>query len=562
MQPPASRQPGCSRRPASPPLATYRVRALPALGVSAFLGFLCLLPLSLPFVQIQSSLEHHESNLTPILAAAVVGTTVFAVAVFLLGPFIVRTVRLVGARFLIYPEGLALQWPWYFRLVAWDEIASVRQYGAAAYWLQIRNGPLFFLDPYVIPGLNALGTVIQQSSFPFLFEQAWAILQAGGQIHFGRVGIDPEGIDSGTDWLAWSEVETVEVEPGGSFVLYRIGRRTPWLIGSTYHVPNFRVFFACIRHLLPEKFIEADEAIPAGSFVAPDEEARPGEITLLPDNIRPSRSRSTSRSARPLSGMLRPDPLWDRIDGLPREALPVLGKPIADYPATWGSRWRGLAAALPELCLLIGVGMLPLLLRWVNCPLSPGWEFGLSGSCCVFLGLRLREDWKEWRGRVDRLLLYPEGFVVVRKTEVTGCRWERISWYEITEETGNILAPERPYLAVNVVRDNGRFWKLTSFVNGLQPLLDELTRRLLDWMRRQWDAGETIVCGNLGVSREGLVAGGFCRWSDLILRVEKQTLHVSSRHTFELWFRLPFRRSPNGPVLMQLLAEKGLLSLP
>ncbi len=577
------------QRPGSPPLEVFPVRlsgmwayfvaGITILAVAVFALFTTF-ALSMAFWFFQ-----HPEEVVP---SQVPGLLLFLTWSLILGTVLVllairafRITKLLGRKFLIYPEGLGLQRFRSFRLVPWNEIVALwhsipnrpeineqtRQ--QCCCWFKVRGGPLLYLNHLMIDRLAELVETMEKHTLPHLFAQFVAAIQAGDPVYLGRFRLDQHGIQAGSRRLPWSELEGFEFVRGGLFCLRRTGESKPWLQGRLSRVPNSHLFCFWVHRMLRKQGSQGAEPCPPMVALPPEEQAAEDRPIPATQVMAPRQEFSTRPKvpALPQLSEANPprkhDPVWDRLDGLPLEALPELGKPVGEYRVTRRSWWRGLwhhctVSWNRVLCLLVFLG-------WINVSLfaalrTPGdFDFGLMVGVLVFswvlLSPLLGALWKDWYTGSGRLLLYPEGFVLIRGDHVTGYRWEQIYRWRWEEHPLRYLGPP-PYLILALISASGQPLRLTGFIDGLGVLVGQLTTEL----RETFLDGEPVVFGDLVLHQSWLGCQGK-RFSlgDLKLTVEKGALVVRRRSTSEIWLRLLLRNIPNPGLLLSLLTEHGHL---
>jgi hypothetical protein len=581
-------------RPDSPPLDVFRVR-LRGMVYYAVVGFtICLgafYAIGIPFSLISFVLVF---ALDPLLKPGhpffvfivLIAASLFMAVVILVAIRGFRIAGLMGRKFLIYPEGLGLQWFWSFRMVPWDEVASIwhsiptkgeineltRQ--QCTYWIKIRRGPLFFLSYRLIDRLVELGEAIQKHTLPHRFGEAVTVLRDGGQVWFGKLWIDPMGIHTGNMSLPWSQIEAFEFVRGGRYSFYHKGQGEPWLKGDSSRVPNFHLLCLYVRRMLKGKASLPAEIGPVHSLLSEKDQLaesgpnRPTAITSWRNEIS-DRPKQLDLPPPPVGHTpFRSDPLWDRIDGLPLEALPVLGKPTMELQVTWTSWLRGLwchCCLDPSILYIWGLLCFLNVVILLGSTQRPEMIVGLMCVSWVYLTIGpflslLPKIWKDWYCCSRRVLLYPEGFVFIRRRSVKGYRWERMPAWHCQEHRLLFFGPGNTYLVLTIYPQGSRPVRLTAFIEGMDILVEQLRMHLCNRMREALNNGPSIAIGHLTLNGRGLGSmGKWSSWSNLLLCVKKNALVVSLKDTGEVWLRLRLQNIPHAKLLLELLTESGHL---
>ncbi|MFJ4961285.1 DUF6585 family protein [Streptomyces sp. NPDC088729] len=140
----------------------------------------------------------------------------------------------------------------------WDEIAGIAREEtrvtdglSSATWRTLtvipeEGDPIVVSDSY--SGLAAFADALDTAFSRVRLLQDAARLEAGEQVDFFLVQLDPTGIGHLGEHLAWREVARVEVKKG-ILDIHRLGVRKPWLSIPASSVRNLRVFLSLAEAL-------------------------------------------------------------------------------------------------------------------------------------------------------------------------------------------------------------------------------------------------------------------------------------------------------------------------
>jgi hypothetical protein len=189
-------------------------------------------------------------------------------------------------KFLVLPEGLVQLRPEGMTAFFWEEIETFEQRirGAdqgkivglwrtllcylvkgASLWYIVRrfDGTEITFD-YYLPKLKKLRDLIEEETLDGLYVQARAVVQAGGTVFFGPVGVSRTGLWSGYRTLTWDKVKTIVVNYRKVLIRRKVAW-PPWLSasrewynGSVWKFSNLHIFQALTDSILASRCRAAD----------------------------------------------------------------------------------------------------------------------------------------------------------------------------------------------------------------------------------------------------------------------------------------------------------------
>jgi len=165
----------------------------------------------------------------------------------------------------IYDYGLTAK-DWLGRTFSfrWDQVAEVYEFigydqrSAArterpiqwAYTVHTKDGQQIKLD-MAYEKTHNLGITVLAESGKFLLPAAQATFKSGGTVPFGgQVGLNTRGFASGSETLAWADVEKVRFSRTGDLFIHKKGQRLPWKLVMHNRIANFPVFQALLREAI------------------------------------------------------------------------------------------------------------------------------------------------------------------------------------------------------------------------------------------------------------------------------------------------------------------------
>lgn len=199
--------------------------------------------------------------------AAVVGETLFWPLVFAAGLFLLSivftwiTYANWGKAIVLYQNGFAYKDRRGLRLWRWKDVAALRMAvtrhdlfgintGAThVYSVENRNGSRLALND-AFRRVEELARVVEENTFPLLFEQASQQYNSGRNLAFGPVMVNQASIQIGRKSYAWGEVQQVSIQQG---ILKVSKKGGGWLSGAraaAADIPNLRVLLSIIDQLV------------------------------------------------------------------------------------------------------------------------------------------------------------------------------------------------------------------------------------------------------------------------------------------------------------------------
>ncbi len=161
----------------------------------------------------------------------------------------------------LYQNGFAYKDHRGLRLWRWKEVAVLRMAvtrhvlfgintGAThVYSVGNRNGSRLALND-AFSRVEELARVVEENTFPLLFEQASQQYNAGRNLTFGPVMVNQAGIQIGRKNYAWGEVQQVSIQQG---ILKVSKKGGGWFSGAraaAADIPNLRVLLSIIDQLV------------------------------------------------------------------------------------------------------------------------------------------------------------------------------------------------------------------------------------------------------------------------------------------------------------------------
>lgn len=202
--------------------------------------------------------------------AAVVGETLFWPLVFAAGLFLLSIVFawITYANWekaiALYQNGFAYKDRRGLRLWRWKDVAALRMAvtrhdlfgintGAThVYSVENRNGSRLALNDS-FSRVEELARVIEEKTFPSLFEQATQQYNAGQTLTFGPVLVNKTGIQIGKKSYAWGEVKQVTIQRGNMYIARKEGGLFSGAKTALAGIPNLRVLLSIISQVVRVK---------------------------------------------------------------------------------------------------------------------------------------------------------------------------------------------------------------------------------------------------------------------------------------------------------------------
>lgn len=202
--------------------------------------------------------------------AAVVGETLFWPLVFAAGLFLLSivfawiTYANWGKAIALYQNGFAYKDRRGLRLWRWKDVAALRMavtrhdlFGintsdTHAYTLENRNGGRLVLNDSFCR-VEEMARVIEEKTFPSLFEQATQQYNTGRNLTFGPVMVNKAGIQIGKKNYAWGEIQPVTVRRGYLHIARKEGGLFDAAKTALAGIPNLRVLLSIISQVVRVK---------------------------------------------------------------------------------------------------------------------------------------------------------------------------------------------------------------------------------------------------------------------------------------------------------------------
>lgn len=202
--------------------------------------------------------------------AAVVGETLFWPLVFAAGLFLLSivfawiTYANWGKAIALYQNGFAYNHPGGLQSWRWKDVAALRMAvtrhdlfgintGAThVYSVENRNGSRLALNN-AFNRVEELARVIEEKTFPSLFEQAAQQYNAGQTLTFGPVLVNKTGIQISKKNYAWGEIQPVTVRRGYLHIARKEGGLFSGAKTALASIPNLRVLLSLISQVVRVK---------------------------------------------------------------------------------------------------------------------------------------------------------------------------------------------------------------------------------------------------------------------------------------------------------------------
>ncbi|MDP2976784.1 MAG: hypothetical protein Q8N45_11315 [Anaerolineales bacterium] len=199
--------------------------------------------------------------------AAVVGETLFWPLVFAAGLFLLSivfawiTYANWGKAIALYQNGFAYNHPGGLQSWRWKDVAALRMAvtrhdlfgintGAThVYSVENRNGSRLALND-AFSRVEELARVIEEKTFPALFEQATQQYNAGQTLTFGPVLVNKTGIQISKKNYAWGEIQPVTVRRGYLHIARKEGGLFSGAKTALASIPNLRVLLSLISQVV------------------------------------------------------------------------------------------------------------------------------------------------------------------------------------------------------------------------------------------------------------------------------------------------------------------------
>jgi hypothetical protein len=164
----------------------------------------------------------------------------------------------------LYQNGFAYKDHRGLRLWRWKDVAALRMAvtrhdvfgintGAThVYTVENRNGSRLALND-AFSRVEELARVIEEKTFPSLFEQASQQYNAGRNLTFGPVMVNQAAIQIGKKSYAWGEVQQVAVQRGYLHIARKEGGLFSGAKTALAGIPNLRVLLSIISQVVRVK---------------------------------------------------------------------------------------------------------------------------------------------------------------------------------------------------------------------------------------------------------------------------------------------------------------------
>jgi len=139
----------------------------------------------------------------------------------------------------------------------WDEIADVRrtlyrnpehELPRATYWVRDCHGREFKFHDFRLDHTDCFGEwFLIPRIRERLLEEALAKFDAGEEVPFGPFRVSEQGLHYKTSQLAWNEIENLEADLDGDFVVRKRGRLLSWAEPGAKVIPNLFVMLELIQ---------------------------------------------------------------------------------------------------------------------------------------------------------------------------------------------------------------------------------------------------------------------------------------------------------------------------
>lgn len=174
----------------------------------------------------------------------------------------------------------------------------------------------------------------------------------------------------------------------------------------------------------------------------------------------------------------------------------------------------------------------------------------------VFMGLA------SWRNLGLKVIAFEQGFVRIRRGRFLVVRWDDIElvWQSILDRYTNGIHQGTRYSYKVELHDGSQ----VAFNNSLRDikrlgeiLMHESSQAIYPRAMKQYDNGQTVDFGTLGVSQDGLHCGrSLLQWEDIdAVQIRRGLIEVSKRGKWFNWCNIPISSVPNLYVFLALVNE-------
>jgi hypothetical protein len=465
--------------------------------------------------------------------------------------------RHFGLRVVVYADGLERRqlgrsdfWPWQEIKEVWYNADGTYLQGirpaAATYTLRRADGQVWKVG-WFLRGVELLGQTIEQETAGRLLSDAVRACEAGEAVPFGPIAASAAGLERGPEVLPWAEVASAELVDGGRVLIRSDDGWTIWLNSRMSKIPNLILLFRLIGEMLRR-----------GKGAKPAADEAEGQAGPPPADAVATAPRRTEAPE------VDPEAVWELPDQTPLDLLGPLGKPVGVCQAS--AAGERAAWILLILCgffvVLMGCGVVGASLTGTEQGRRDGVWACAAGLALAAVPIPLIFLYI-LRRRNSRLMVFRDGFVEIKGSRMSPCRWDRVErvWQQITRVYVNnaYTGTSHTYTAE---RDDGRRFVVSNqqYQNiekfGVH-LIQSVHRRLLQRAREGYRAGGTLLFGSLKVGPPGIcLAMLWLPWDQYGgCQVHGGQLHLYRAGERGPWNSTPLASVANVYVLLELLRE-------
>ncbi len=189
------------------------------------------------------------------------GMTVIGGICFLVGLIAIEAmVRLIGLRVTVDANGLTHIQNGRTTSMRWDDISTVWQSITKRYTNGIYTGTTYLYTVQANDGkklkltnslnrVEKLGNTIQNEVSKRHFPRALETYNSGGTVSFGNLTLNRMGLTRGSDTLAWSEIQGVQMQKG-YMEIKKQGKWLRWAKIPVSSIPNLFVFLTLMDRII------------------------------------------------------------------------------------------------------------------------------------------------------------------------------------------------------------------------------------------------------------------------------------------------------------------------
>jgi hypothetical protein len=165
----------------------------------------------------------------------------------------------------VYERGLAAKdWLGRKSVFRWDEVTEVyefigydmRRAGLGwrpiqwVYTVHTKDGRRIKLD-MAYETVRNLGHTVLAETGKLLLPAAQAAIKSGGTAAFGgQISLSTRGLVSGTETLAWADVEKIRFTQTADLSVHKKGQHIPWKLVMHGNIANFPAFQVCLHEVV------------------------------------------------------------------------------------------------------------------------------------------------------------------------------------------------------------------------------------------------------------------------------------------------------------------------